>query len=239
MVWLALALLALAAMAPLALTLRRDAVARGQREAAIELHRAQLSELDRDLAEGRIATAEHANAVVEVQRRLLAAAAAHETASPRTSRGPLVAALLLVPLAGFALYIAGGSPFLPAAPLAERISRAEAQQREATALVTQLRARLAQLDPTTEQARQGYMLLGNAEASMGNMPAAAQAWRTALGARFDPTLAVQTAEAITEGQGRVTEEAAALFRRALAEAPPDARWRPMAEKRLAQAAAGG
>ena len=38
------------------------------------LHRAQLAELDRDLAEGRIAAAEHANAVLEVQRRLLTAA---------------------------------------------------------------------------------------------------------------------------------------------------------------------
>jgi hypothetical protein len=31
----------------------------------------------------------------------------------------------------------------------------------------------------------------------------------------------------------VTDESAALFRRALAEAPPDAPWRPMAEKRIA------
>jgi cytochrome c-type biogenesis protein CcmH len=65
------------------------------------------------------------------------------------------------------------------------------------------------------------------------MAAAAEAWRTALGIRFDATLAVETAEAITESSGGVTDEAAALFRRALADAPPDAPWRPMAEKRLA------
>ena len=34
---------------------------------------------------------------------------------------------------------------------------------------------------------------------------------------------------------KLTEEAVALFRRALAEAPADAPWRPMAEKRLSEA----
>ena len=52
--------------------------------------------------------------------------------------------------------------------------------------------------------------------------------------RFDPTIAAEAAEAITEAQGHVTEEAAALFRRALAELPADAPWRPMAEKRLSE-----
>ena len=44
-------LLAAIALAPLALSLRRAAVARSRREAAIALHRAQLAELDRDLAD--------------------------------------------------------------------------------------------------------------------------------------------------------------------------------------------
>jgi cytochrome c-type biogenesis protein CcmH len=128
---------------------------------------------------------------------------------------------------------------LPAAPLAERVARAEAQARDEAALLGQLRQRIAQLDPKSPQARQGFILLGNAEASRGNMPAAAEAWHTALAARFDPTLAMQTAEAITESEGRVTDEAATLFRRALAEAPSDARWRPMAEKRLSEVEGGG
>ena len=64
MIWLAVALLAAIALAPLALSLRQTAAARGRQEAAIALHRAQLAELDRDLADGRIAAAEHANAVL-------------------------------------------------------------------------------------------------------------------------------------------------------------------------------
>jgi cytochrome c-type biogenesis protein CcmH len=42
------------------------------------------------------------------------------------------------------------------------------------------------------------------------------------------------AEAITESQGHITDEAAGLFCRALAEAPADAAWRPMVQKRLSQ-----
>ena len=75
------------------------------------------------------------------------------------------------------------------------------------------------------------MLLGNVEVSRGRLNAAADAWRTALATRFDPTLA---AEAMSEAEGRVTDEAAGLFRRALAESPADALWRPMAQKRLSE-----
>jgi hypothetical protein len=87
---------------------------------------------------------------------------------------------------------------------------------------------------STEEARQGYVLLGSAEVSRGRLNAAADAWRTALATRFDPTLAAEAAEAMSEAEGRVTDEAAGLFRRALAESPADALWRPMAQKRLSE-----
>ncbi len=197
------------------------------------LHRAQLAELDRDLAEGRIGGPEHATAVLEVQRRLLAADASAELPTQVSSRASLVVVLVLVPLVGFGLYILDGHPNLPSAsPSAESAALAQRENEEA-ALIERLRSGLATMDPKSDQTRQGYVLLGNAEASRGNMSDAAAAWGTALAARFDPTLAVETAEAITESQGRVTAEAAALFRRALAEAPADAPWRGMAEKRLA------
>ena len=234
MIWLAIALLAAIALAPLALSLRRTAAARGRQEAAIALHRAQLVELDRDLADGRIAAAEHANAVLEVQRRLLAAAGGAETGQRTSSRAPVLIALLVVPLGAFALYLAGGSPGLPAVPLADRIAAARVREAQEATLIAQLRRRLGELDPHSEQAHQGYILLGNAEASRGRLQEAADAWRIALAMRFDPTIAAEAAEAITEARGHVTEEAVALFRRALAEAPADAPWRPMAEKRLSE-----
>ena len=234
MIWLAIVLLAAITLAPLALSLRRTAAARGRQEAAVALHRAQLAELDRDLADGRIAAAEHANAVLEVQRRLLAAAVGAETASRSSSRGPVLFALVLVPLGGLVLYLMGGSPELPAVPLADRIAAAREREAREAALIGQLRQRLSQIDPHSEQARQGYILLGNAEASRGRLQEAADAWRTALAARFDPTIAAEAAEALTEAHGRVDDEAASLFRRAIAESPADAPWRPMAQKRLSE-----
>ena len=233
MIWLGIVLLAAACLAPLAWSLRLAVVARGRRDAAIALHRAQLTELDRDLADGRIAPTEHASAVLEVQRRLLAMAASDEAVPQPSSRRPLFIALALVPIGAFALYIVGGSPELPAAPLAERLAAAREHAAQEAQLIALLRQRLQTLDPKSDQARQGYVLLGNAELSRGNLQDAAAAWRTALNARFDPTLAAETAEVLTEQQGHVTEEAASLFRRALAESP-NAPWRPMAEKRLTE-----
>jgi cytochrome c-type biogenesis protein CcmH len=227
-------LLAAIALAPLALSLRRTGAARGRQEAAITLHRAQLGELDRDLADGRIAAAEHANAVLEVQRRLLVAAGSAEAEWRTSSRMPVLVALLVVPIGAVALYLPGGSPELPAVPLADRIAAAHAREAQEASLIAQLRHRLSELDPHSEQAHQGYILLGNAEASRGRLPEAADAWRTALAMRFDPTIAAEAAEAITEAQGHVTEESATLFRRALAQSAADAPWRPMAEKRLSE-----
>jgi cytochrome c-type biogenesis protein CcmH len=233
-IWLGIIVLAAIALAPLAFSLRRSAAVRGRREAAVALHRAQLAELDRDLSEGRIAATEHANATLEIQRRLLAATAGHDGDPRVSSRAPVLGVLVFMPIGALALYLLGGSPELPAVPLADRIAAAHQRAIQEAALIAQLRNRLSAIDPRSEQGRQGYVLLGNAEASRGRLQEAADAWQIALDARFDPTIAAETAEAITEVQGRVTEAAAALFRRALAESPADAPWRGMAERRLSE-----
>ena len=238
MIWLALALLACAALAPLAFVLRRGGVARGRRDADLALHRAQLAELDRDLGDGRIGAAEHKEARLEVQRRLLAADAAAETAARSTGRGPLLAILAIIPAGALALYLTGGQPGMPAAPLAARIARERARQHEEATLITQLQSRLATLDPHSAQAREGFILLGNVLSSRGDFAAAAAAWRSALAAGFDPTLAAEAAEAATRAEGQVSAASADLFRKALAAAPSDAPWRPMVEQRLSQASKG-
>jgi cytochrome c-type biogenesis protein CcmH len=230
--WVAIAVLAAVVLAPLALSLRRGVTARGRREAAMALHRSQLIELDRNLADARIGPAEHAAAVLEVQRRLLAAADSADPVPSVSSSSAIWAVLTLVPVAAVLLYLVGGSPELPALPLKQRLAALQQRVHEEEALVAQLRAVLGKLDPHSEKARQGYILLGSAEARLGDIAGAASAWQTALEARFDPTLAAETAEAMTEANGHVTEAAAALFRRALADAPPDAPWRAMAERRL-------
>lgn len=228
-----LALFAMVALAPLAMSFRRTAAGHSRRESALALHRAQLAELDHDLAEGRIALAEHATAVLEVKRRLLAADADAEPApaAPRAFRWPLLLTLLAVPMAGAGLYLIDGHPELPAAPRAARLAEAH----DADALIARLRVRLATMDQTSEVARQGYVLLGNAEEQQGRLAEAAAAWRTAVGIRFDAALAVLAAEAATRMEGKVSPASAVLFRRALADGPPDAPWRKLAEQRLAEA----
>jgi cytochrome c-type biogenesis protein CcmH len=230
MIFALIVLLALAVLAPVLLVLRGRAGARGARELALDLHRAQLRELDRDLAEGRILPSEHATAVLEVQRRLLAAAAADEAAPRPGRRWPVIATAVAVPVIAFALYVASGSqPFMPS------VSGASAQARagEQAALIEQLRQRLALMDPSTDRAWQGYVLLGSVEEARGNDAAAAAAYRMALRGKFEPTLAARAAEAAVRAEGGVSESSAALFRRALA-AAPDAPWREIVQQRLQQ-----
>ena len=69
MIWAAMLLLALAAMVPLVAMLFRPVVTRGRREADLALYRAQLAELDREAAAGRLEGDALRAAQVEVQRR--------------------------------------------------------------------------------------------------------------------------------------------------------------------------
>jgi cytochrome c-type biogenesis protein CcmH len=55
-----------------------------------------------------------------------------------------------------------------------------------------------------------------------------------LASGFDPLIAAHAAEAATRAEGHVSPDSAALFRQALAAAPPDAPWRGVVEKRLAE-----
>lgn len=236
MIWVAALGVAALVMAPLASVLAGRLRLRGRRDPALALHRAQLAELDRDRAEGRIGAAEHATAVLEVQRRLLAEAEAPDAGPVREGSGrlALLLALGLVPAAAIGLYLVNGQPGMPSVPFASRTPEQRRAQ-ESEALVANLRQVLMRQDPHTERARQGWMLLGRIEAGRGRLDVAAAAWRMALEGGFDPDLAFRTAEAETIVTGRVGDAQAELFRRALAAAPADAPWRAMAEQRLAEA----
>lgn len=237
MLWIAILLLTLLTLLPCLLLLRHDVELRDPREAALALHRAQLDEVERDRAQGLIAESEHATARLEIQRRLLAAAGRSLPAPRPQARGALLATLLAVPLAALALYLAAGHPFLPSQPAAWRARQIAQHGRADFTLLAQLRDKIASLPPGSPQARQGYLLLGEAEAARGEWADAAQAWSRALDAGFDATLAMQTAEAEARAAGSVTPQAAALFKRALAGAPADASWRLLAEQRIAESEA--
>ena len=213
-------------------SLRRGGdAAKGRRETAIALHRAQLAELDRDLAEGRLAPADHASAKLEVQRRILAAADLPEEGTRRAARLPLILAAVMVPIFAEGLYLIDGHPELPSAnalPKPDPMAKSQDEER----LISTLRTRLATMNPREEITAQGYVLLGNAEAGRGNMAGAASAWKMALQAGFVPALAAQAADAQLSVDGKLTPETRALFERALAEAPPDAMWRDIVKQRL-------
>ncbi|WP_158747060.1 c-type cytochrome biogenesis protein CcmI [Acidisphaera sp. L21] len=235
MIWLAAAILALCALSPAGWMLRNRIRVRGRNEAAIALYRAQIVELDRDLAEQRIAPTDHATAMLELQRRLLAASEAVERPGQTPDRGPLVLGLILVPMLALVLYLISGRPDLPSQPLAERIQAADAHLAEADQAATQLRAALAAIDPASPRAREGQIMLGNVEASRGRFAQAATAWRTALAQHFDPVLAAMTADAASRAEGKISPASAALYHQALAAAPADAPWRGEIEQRLATA----
>ena len=227
LVFAAFALLALLALGPLLLALRRPPTLRGRRDPALDLHRAQLAELDREFGEGRIASAEHQAARLEVQRRLLAAADLTEVTPSRSGSRLLIAALILVPIG------AGATRYTPNAGTLElRQALNGARPSEEEALIQRLRQTLATMDRKDDKLREGYVLLGNVEAGRGRLKPAAEAWNQALALEFDPNLAAQTAEAQVQIDGKVTPESAALFRHALALAGPDAPWRALAEQRI-------
>lgn len=231
MIWLAILLVTIAALAPTGLALRGTARNRDRGEAALALHRAQLSELERDRAEGRINSSEHAAALLEVQRRTLAAADMRDSAPVQGARRPLIVTLALVPIAALGLYMVSGQPGMPSAPPVMQAEQREAQEEQ---MLDQLRHAIAEVDPHSPRAREGNTLLASIEESRGNFAGAAAAWKAALASGFDPLIAAHAAEAATRAEGRMSPDSAALFRQALAAAPPDAPWREAIEKRLAE-----
>jgi len=259
-IWVLLGLLAAAALLPLAGVLLAPARARGRGEADLALYRAQLAELARERAAGRLDEAGLRAATLEVQHRLLAAPADPGPAESGRSRLVLGAALLAVPALAFGLYALTGIPEMPSAPYAQRQVEAG---READ-MLGQIRARLAGLPPGSEQAREGWVLVGNAERSRGRLNEAAEAYGRALTGRFDPDLTSQLgqvlleagrtdeairllADAVPRAPGHVglrflsglaeeragrPEAARAVWRALIAEAPPEAPWRAMVERRM-------
>ncbi|MFC7734998.1 c-type cytochrome biogenesis protein CcmI [Roseomonas sp. GCM10028921] len=211
MTWILAGALALAALLPLALVIWRPTRALDRGAADRALYRAQLAELERDRALGRLDEAAHAAALIEVQRRLLAVP---EAAPARLGgRGPLIAGLAFIPALAFAIYFLNGLPGMPSATFAER---QDATARD-EALLAQLRARLAAIPAGNPAARQGWLLLAEAERNRGRHAEAAAAYAEVLRAGFDPDIAAQRAQVLLEA-GRV-EEAAAFLSDSLPRAP--------------------
>jgi len=192
--------------------LGRQRVSEGDPE-ELAVYRAQLADLERDLAAGTL-TPEAAEASRrEVERRLLAADAAGRRAAgagrPALGFAVLLAVLLLV--GGPALYLVLGAPDQPAQPYA---GRPEVQmQRALLERAEVLRAGLAE----TPDDFAGWQELGMMRSMLGQAAAAAEAYRQAL--RLEPDSAemhAALAEAlIAQAGGEVTAEARQSLSQAL------------------------
>ncbi|WP_114376953.1 c-type cytochrome biogenesis protein CcmI [Elioraea thermophila] len=207
----------------------RPPAPRAEHDAA--LYRAQLAELERDRAEGRLSEAEYRDAVLEVQRRLLAAVPSAPTsapapATPGYARWLLAGSALALPAAALALYLPRGTPGMPAFPFAEVQAVRQAERAEADRLLGQVLARIAELPPQSEEARRGWVLVAQVERRRGNYAAAAEAARRALAIRFDPVLATDLVETLAlAADGRITPEGRRWLERARLAAPDDLRAR--------------
>jgi cytochrome c-type biogenesis protein CcmH len=162
MTLLAMLALVLLFTAPLLLAFRKPNAVPNRREAALALHRAQLAEIARDLEEGRIGTAEYQAAKLEVERRMLAADAVQVPALNGDARVLLIATIIALPIAAFALYLPGSTPNAPSAPHAQWVKRQAQEAARMDQFIAMLRAHLASVDPNSVDASQGQSYLAEA-----------------------------------------------------------------------------
>jgi cytochrome c-type biogenesis protein CcmH len=154
--------LALVLMLPMVFAFRGKRAARDRRETALALHRAQLVELARDLADHRIAASEYAAAKLEVERRLLAADGFSEAPLDGNSKLLLVAVIIAVPVMAFALYLPGSTPTIPSEPHAQWVTQEQESNARLLGIITALRMRLATVDPNSPDASEGQAYLAEA-----------------------------------------------------------------------------
>ena len=165
MIYLYMLGLALLLMLPMAFAFSKGSGPRNRREAAMALHRGQLAELSRDLADNRIAANEYAAARLEVERRLLAADSFAETPFTGNAKFLLIVTVIAVPIMAFVLYLPGSTATIPSEPHAQWLAKQQAEQAKIAGFILAIRARLAGLDPNSAAASEGeaYLAEGLAE----------------------------------------------------------------------------
>lgn len=225
-VWLVLAGLTVAVMAVLLWPLlrRRGGRADATADYDIEVYRAQLTELENDLARGLIDETEAAASRLEIQRRMLAADSARDAdrePAQATSRR-LAAGLLSVglPAVAFGLYVWLGAPGVPGVPFAERAAErslsAQADQvpPEVHAMVARLTERLKDEPDDFD----GWVMLGRSSMVLQRYTDAADAYgrAAALNGKQAELHSAQGEALVMAANGQVTMAAMAAFERAIA-----------------------
>jgi cytochrome c-type biogenesis protein CcmH len=221
MLWVVFAgmtgLAALAALWPL--VFRRAGAEAGPGDAAF--YKAQLGEIERDVARGQLPADEAAGARTEAARRLIAAsaAAAFEGARPAAPRARGIAAVaiaLAVPIIGFGLYAAIGRPDLRDEPLAERVVDVKSAAGVEAAL-----ARVEQRLAASPDDGQGWKVVAPVYMRLGRFDDAVNAYAQSLRVNGESAEArADYGEALVAAAGGVvTADARAAFDKALADQP--------------------
>lgn len=228
--WIAFALLTAAVLAavlaPLARAARPNEAPSSPEAGTVAVYRDQLREIDVDRTRGVLSADEAEAAKVEVSRRLLAGAARAERAGSLASAqrtlqesrhaSIVLGTALVVPMLALGLYLAHGSPGLPASPFAARTDAAAEQAALAT-VIAQVEARLRE-DP--EQGR-GWEALAPVYLKLGRFRDAANAYANAarLNGETVLLLAGRAEAAMRESNGIVTEEARQAYEKILVHEP--------------------
>ncbi len=224
MIWLVIAAMTAAAIAALALPLRRARAARARNDYDAAVYRDQLAEIARDRARGTIDETEAEAARTEIGRRLLAAAGTTDAAPPQApALRPLALTLAVVaPLAATVLYLAAGSPGLPDQPFASRPIEEPIEAR-IVRMVGEVERRVAERPDDAQAWRRLAIGLG----ALNRHAEAVAAWRRVLQLSNDGPehLAAFGESLVHEAGGAVTPEALAAFERARAADPQDFRSR--------------
>ncbi|MBL6928683.1 MAG: c-type cytochrome biogenesis protein CcmI [Rhodospirillales bacterium] len=206
---------------------RKPAMARAEYDIAV--FRDQLSEVERDLERGVLASDQAEAARIEIKRRMLAAAdgrdVSEEGAVPPGLRGAGLALIaMIVPVASIAIYLMLGSPDVPDQPLAARqgdVQTAQQGEHEMAGAVAKLAAQLEK-DPSNAE---GWMLLGRSLRTMERWADAADAMLRGieLTGREPVALAEYAELLVMAADGVVPDAAADVFGEISAVAPGDPR----------------
>jgi cytochrome c-type biogenesis protein CcmH len=231
-IWLGFVILALVSLGFLLWPLLRARRADASRKAHdVTVYRAQLAEIDEELARGSLNESEAGAAKLEFQRRLLRADAAAEgktaAASQRSVLIGAIAVLLLVPVLGGGIYLVIGRPEATQIDLAAMQRRAaqEAQIRADTErMIAQLRERLA-AEPNRAD---GWLLLGRSLLAIDRAAEAVPALDRAIALQPDDaeSYALRAEAQTLAADGSVTASAQRDFRAVLERDPqhPGARY---------------
>ncbi|WP_417435120.1 c-type cytochrome biogenesis protein CcmI [Hoeflea sp.] len=185
----------------------------------IEVYRDQLTEVDRDLADGLVEPAQAEVAKTEISRRLLAAARKSENADPDGKlarnrgwrRAAAIVIALFMPVAALTAYLELGQPGLPQLPLSARL-QADPQTNDIAMLIAKAEKHLAD---NPEDGR-GWDVLGPIYLRTGRYEESATAFKKAISILGpSPTRLASLGEALFSAAGGiVTEEASLAFQTA-------------------------